>query len=74
MSYKTVVVACHLYEKDSENFKEKCSGQSCFHSEILRDLILHYIKFEGSSTGFLEDTIWHFDGPERGWVKVKKTT
>lgn len=45
MSLKTVVIACHLYEKDAKEFKELCSEFGKFHSEVLRDLIVHYNKY-----------------------------
>lgn len=59
MSLATVVIACHLYKKDSEEFKLLCRGQSQFHSEVLRDLILSYIQYVKQG--------WKLT--DQGWVK-----
>ncbi|MBA7543266.1 hypothetical protein ES705_35596 [subsurface metagenome] len=58
MSLKTVVIACHLYGKDAKEFKELCSEFGKFHSEVLRDLIVHYNKYTRKGWVLSNDAGW----------------
>jgi len=40
----TVLVACHMYRGDADEFKELCRIKALFHAEVLRSLILKWIK------------------------------
>ena len=41
----TVLVGTHLYREDYEKLKELCRKDGTFHSEVLRQLIMHYIRY-----------------------------
>ncbi len=57
----TVLLACRLYKKDADKFKELCSKQNKFHAEVLRMLILNYNRYVEKG--------WKFENVEKGWEK-----
>ena len=59
MALETVVIACHLYKKDCDEFKQLCREKAKFHSEVLRDLILTYIEYVNNGWILTDD----------GWIK-----
>ena len=42
--HKTVIVACHLYRPDAARFKDLCAKKGLFHAEVLRRLVLDWLK------------------------------
>jgi len=63
MERDTVVIACHLYKDDCDKFKELCQKDEEFHAEVLRRLILHYIKYRSKG--------WTLKSAEEGWKRPK---
>jgi len=62
----TVVIACHCYLDDVEEFKKLCREQGKFHSEVLRLLIMHYCYFVKQG--------WAIDDYKQGWHKKEPKT
>lgn len=48
---KTEILACHCYKVDAEAFKELCRKKGLFHAEVLRNLILDWIKAQERGKG-----------------------